>query len=149
LPDQAEIHKKCIGKMREECWEALKLLKTHFSNLPDKDQAWQDLLRLTQDKDSTVQWRSAKNLRPAFSHVPDKDQAWKALIKLTQDEDRYVRLGAAEAFVSAIGRRQVYFGFQGDSEKGGLYINRDRHCDWIAFLPMTDDGGAYTAIFAD
>ena len=97
MPDQAEIHKKCISKKCEDRREAIELLKAHFSSLPDKDQAWQDLHRLIQDEDSGVRWIAAKALGRAFSQVPDKDRAWQDLHILTWDEDRFVRRDAAEA----------------------------------------------------
>ena len=97
LPDQAEIHKKCTSEKNGDRREALELLKTYFSNLPDKDQAWQDLIRLTQDQDYNVQGSAAEALGPAFNQVSDKDRAWQDLIRLTQDQDYYVRRSAAEA----------------------------------------------------
>jgi HEAT repeat protein/nucleoside phosphorylase len=92
-----EIHEKSISKEREDRREALKLLKTHFSNLQDKDQAWQDLHRLTHDEYSSLRRRAAGTLGSAFSQVPDKCQAWQDLIRLTKDEDSFVRGGAARA----------------------------------------------------
>ena len=39
--------------------EAAHALGSAFSQVPDKDQAWKDLHRLTQDEDSYVRWRAA------------------------------------------------------------------------------------------
>ena len=89
-----EIHEKSISKEHEDRREALKLLKTHFSNLQDKDQAWQDLFRLTKDEDSFVRGGAARALGLAFSQIPDKGQAWQNLITLTKDEDNNVRIYA-------------------------------------------------------
>ena len=50
-----------------------------FSLVPDKAQAWMDLHRLTQDKDSYVRWSAAGAIGSAFSLVPDKAQAWMDL----------------------------------------------------------------------
>ena len=82
-------------------WKAADALGTAFSQVPDKDQAWQDLLSLTQDEDSYVRVEAAYSLGTAFSQVPDKDQAWKDLLSLTQDEDSYVRWGAAHSLGTA------------------------------------------------
>jgi len=47
LIDQAEIHYKCISCNLEERKIAINLLKVNFEKLPNKKQAWEDLLRLT------------------------------------------------------------------------------------------------------
>ena len=67
-------------------WGAAGALGTAFGQVPDKAQAWQDLVRLTQDKDSYVRWRAAEALGTAFGQVPDKAQAWQDLHRLTQDK---------------------------------------------------------------
>ncbi len=72
-----------------------------FSQVTNKDQAWQDLHRLTQDRNCEVRWEAVGALVTAFSQVTNKDQAWQDLIRLTQDEDRDVRMRAAEALVTA------------------------------------------------
>lgn len=69
--------------------------------IPDKQQAWDDLHRLTSDEDSDVRFSAAKALGSAFSQVPDKQQAWEDLHRLTSDEDTLVRRWAAEALGSA------------------------------------------------
>ena len=100
MTDQAEIHKNCISKKIWDRRKALELLKIHFSNLSDQDQAWQDLHRLTQDKDIGVRGIAVYALRSTFSHVPNKDQAWQDLHRLTQDKDNGVREIAAYALGS-------------------------------------------------
>jgi hypothetical protein len=83
-------------------------LGTAFSHVPDasKDQAWQDLIRLTKDEDRSVRGSAAYALGTAFSHVPDasKDQAWQDLIRLTKDEDSHVRGSAYHS----LGRASVF-----------------------------------------
>ncbi|MGD0952441.1 MAG: HEAT repeat domain-containing protein [Methanotrichaceae archaeon] len=101
MPDQAKIHEKCISENIEDRREAIRLLGTHFSNLTNKDQAWQDLIRLAQDDDIVVRLEAADVLGSAFSQVPDKNQAWQDLIRLAQDDDIVVRLEAADVLVSA------------------------------------------------
>ena len=59
--------------------------------MPDKQQAWDDLHRLTSDEDIDVRSSAANALGPAFSEVPDKQQAWDYLHRLTSHEDLYVR----------------------------------------------------------
>jgi len=100
MVDQAEIHRKSMSNSKERR-EAAKQLYINFTDLPDKEQAWQDLIRLTQDKDSSVRWDAAEALGTAFPNVPDKEQAWQDLIRLTQDEDSSMRWNAAEALGTA------------------------------------------------
>ena len=66
-------------------------LGSAFSQVPDKQQAWNDLHRLTNDEDSYVRSKAAYALGSAFSQVPDKQQAWNDLHRLTNDEDSFVR----------------------------------------------------------
>ncbi len=69
-----------------------------FISIPvgSKDQAWQDLIRLTQDDDSDVRWVAAYALGTAFISITDasKDQALQDLHRLTLDDDRQVRVSA-------------------------------------------------------
>ncbi|HII91599.1 MAG TPA: phosphorylase, partial [Methanosarcina sp.] len=46
-------------------------------------QAWNDLHRLTNDKDSSVRSCAADVLGDVFYQVPDKQQAWNDLVRLT------------------------------------------------------------------
>ena len=70
-----------------------------YSHLPDecKNQAWDDLIRLTQDKNDYVRREAAVSLGVCYSHLPDecKNQAWDDLHRLTQDKTDYVRREAA------------------------------------------------------
>ncbi len=70
----------------------------------DKAQAWQDLHKLTQDKNKFVRWKAAYVLETVFGQVPDKVPAWHDLIRLAQDEDALVRWEAAGALGRAFGQ---------------------------------------------
>jgi HEAT repeat protein len=61
--------------------KAVDELYYNFAVLPDWEQAWNDLISLTQDKDDFVRWRAAESLGLAFSHIPEKhrEQAWDDL----------------------------------------------------------------------
>ena len=73
-----------------------------FGHVPDKDQAWKDLHRLTLDDEQRLCDGVLHDaLGTAFVHVPDKDQAWKDLHRLTQDDDSDVRWRAANALGAA------------------------------------------------
>jgi HEAT repeat protein len=79
---------------------AANALGSAFSQVPDKQQAWNDLHRLTNDKDTDVRFYAANALGSAFSQVPDKQQAWSDLHRLTSDENSRVRSSSAYAFGS-------------------------------------------------
>jgi len=76
-------------------------LASAFAQVPDKDQAWKDLHRLTQDKDNFLRMRATYALESAFGLIPNKDQAWNDLHRLTQDKDRNVRMRATCALEAA------------------------------------------------
>ena len=76
-------------------------LGSAFSQVPNKDQAWEDLHRLAQDEDKNVRWSAAHAMGSAFNLISAKDQAWEDLHRLAQDEDKNVRWSAAHAMGSA------------------------------------------------
>ena len=80
-------------------------LDTVFPHLPEdyRAQAWQELIRLSRDKERPVRWGAARALGTALSHLPaaHQEQAWQDLHRLTGDEDIPVRLGAAWALGTA------------------------------------------------
>ncbi|NOQ33550.1 MAG: hypothetical protein GQ567_05075 [Methanosarcinales archaeon] len=116
--DQAEIHRKVASGNFWERREGVEQLRSNFADLPDKDEAWEDLIRLTrdnhkwvvrcwhnikrwltltQDENRSVRLGAADALISAFQYVPDKDKAWEDLIRLTRDEDQFMRIGAVNA----------------------------------------------------
>lgn len=101
MPEQTEIHEKSISEKIEDRREAPSLMETYFSNFSDKNQAWQDLVRLTRDKYSPVRREAAYALESIVNQVPDKDQAWQDIIRLNQDKYSTVRRAAALVLVSA------------------------------------------------
>ena len=101
MVDQVEIHRKVVSDDVEERREAMELLSDNFADLPNKKEAWEDLIWLIRDEDSSVLWGAADALGTAFQRVPDKDAAWEDLHRLTGDEDSNVRQDAAFALGSA------------------------------------------------
>ncbi|MHB8102562.1 MAG: HEAT repeat domain-containing protein [Methanosarcina sp.] len=98
--DQEEIHNQCLSKNPNERIKALNKLEGNFSQLPDKQKAWCDLIKLTSDEDIYVRYRAGSALGSVFSDMPDKQKAWNDLHKLTSDENRYVRSEAASTLGS-------------------------------------------------
>jgi HEAT repeat protein len=71
-----------------------------FSQVPDKQQAWNDLHRLTSDEDKNIRYKIVDALHSSLPHIPNKQQAWNDLHKLINDEDIYVRYKAVDALGS-------------------------------------------------
>ncbi|MBN1761636.1 MAG: HEAT repeat domain-containing protein [Methanomicrobia archaeon] len=82
-------------------WEAAKVLGTAFPHVPDKEEAWADLVRLIRDAKSDVKWSITRALGTAFPHVPDKRQAWEDLHRLTRNTNSDIRREAAGALGTA------------------------------------------------
>jgi HEAT repeat protein len=101
MGDQAEIHRKAASDDAEERREAAWQLRNDFADLPNKAEAWDDLIRLMGDEDWGLRLYAVDALGSAFPHVPDKEGAWNDLHRLTGEEDRSVRWGAAYALGSA------------------------------------------------
>jgi len=87
-------------------FRAISALVSAFSQVQDKQQAWNDLFRLTSDKDIDVRYSAAKALVSAFSQVSDKQQAWNDLFRLTNNEDHDVRFRAISALGSVFSQVQ-------------------------------------------
>lgn len=138
MVDQAEIHRKCISDNVEDRREAVDRLRTNFTDLPEKEAAWKDLIRLagdknrpqppvctvwggrlknlirlTGDENSFVRWMAADALGAAFAAVPDKESAWKDLIRLTGDEDSSVRVSANHS----LGRASIFRATETENEE--------------------------------
>jgi len=80
---------------------ALYKLKDHFSLLPNKHQAWNDLIKLTTDHDWDVRIEAAYALSSVFTHVPNKQKAWEDLHRLATDQDNSLRFIVVDAIGSA------------------------------------------------
>ncbi len=52
--------------------EAVSTIGYAFPHMPDKQKAWNDLIKLTNDEDSDVRSKAASAIGSAFFHVPDK-----------------------------------------------------------------------------
>lgn len=101
LRDQEDIHNQCLSKNQKECIKALNQLRNNISSLANKQKTWNDLIKLTNNKDRWVKVEAVSTIGYAFPHMPDKQKAWNDLIKLTNDEDSDVRSKAASAIGSA------------------------------------------------
>lgn len=66
-------------------------LRYNFANLPNKQQAWRDLIMLTQEKDSNIRRQAANAVGSCFLTVPDKQEAWEDIHELVQDKECDIR----------------------------------------------------------
>lgn len=101
MEDQIEIHKLVQSKDVEERKRAAVKLTFNFAFLNDKEHAWDDLHRLTQDDDFSVRMNAAHAFG-SYSYIPDeyKKQAWDDLIGLAQSNNYVMQWGAVHALGS-------------------------------------------------
>lgn len=97
MVEQPKIHRKSRSEKVEERKEAAEQFGEYFAILEDKQQAWDDLHKLTSDNDSYVRWRTAVAIGIVFTHVLDKKQAWFDLHRLTLDAYSHVRWRAVDS----------------------------------------------------
>ena len=102
--DQAEIHRKVVSGDVEERRDAVRQLRDNFEDLPDKNQAWENLRWLIWDGDGFVRQGATYALGSAFQYVPDKEGAWRDLHRLlTWDKGTCsITCGKPPLFQSAI-----------------------------------------------
>ncbi|AAM31724.1 hypothetical protein MM_2028 [Methanosarcina mazei Go1] len=93
--------------------------------MPDKQQAWNDLQGLINDKYTPVRLKAADALVSAYPHVPDKQQAWNDLQGLINDKNSYMRARVAKALSSE-------FSQMPDKQKA-----------WNDLIKLTNDKNSY------
>ncbi len=85
---------------------AIDQLRDTFPILDDKKQAWEDLLKLTQDEDAYFRWNSSRSLGIVFPYLNDKEQAQKDLHKLTLDKESKLQ-GTAYPIVLPVSNKKL------------------------------------------
>lgn len=80
-----EIHKKIIYGNINERKEALIQLHNDFNRIPNKKQAWEDILHILRDKNNSLGQQAIYALGDAFQFIPNKEDAWNDLIQLIHD----------------------------------------------------------------
>lgn len=91
------IHRKTISSKSQERKEAACQLEDNYPSLPDKSEAWSDLICLTRDKKKYVREAAVDAIGSVFAYVPDKSAAWSDLIRLIYEEGSSFRWRAANA----------------------------------------------------
>lgn len=80
--DQGELLKKCLCNNPEESRNAVCEVGLYFDLLPDKQGAWDELVKLTSSEDRDVRRSILKTLEIVIQDVPDKVKVWNDLITL-------------------------------------------------------------------
>jgi len=83
LSDQPGIHDKTFSQASDERIKAARQLGVLFEVLPDRKQAFGDLLRLCSDRDNDVREEAVNSLTTVFPNVPEKKLAWERFVNLT------------------------------------------------------------------
>lgn len=84
-----------------------------FSQVSDKQKAWNNLIDLTSDEKSDMRFWAANALDSTFFQMPDKQQARSDLHRLTTDKDNYVRAYANHS----LGQFSIFKASQAEKEE--------------------------------
>ena len=82
INNQDEIHIMAQSNLVDDCLRAAKHFKENFESLPNKEQAWEDMIQLMQNNDFEVRKIVSESLLLAC-HFTDKVYVWKKLMKYT------------------------------------------------------------------
>ena len=117
-----------------ERMDAVIQLYLNFADLPDKEQAWKDLLELRKDSDSDVQWKTTLVMSLVFPSFTNGEQLSKDLLTQTKNKNYFVRWGTKWSLFNITGYflenknyEKAYQCFYGASTKYTFkeYINPD------------------------
>ncbi len=100
--DQDIVHDKTFSPLSSERIEAMEQLSSSFESVPDREQAFEDMLRLSSDKCDEVRESAVSSLSTVFSKLPEsgKIQVWERFINLTAYPSEEILKAAAQALVS-------------------------------------------------
>lgn len=99
IGNRVKIHKMAQSDDFNDRINAVKLL-TSIEEIPDKDQAWNAIIKLTKDKDHRVRKEAGSTLRFLFSNISNYEQATNDLLELLKDKHNDARLYAANTLCS-------------------------------------------------
>lgn len=100
MSDQPEIHDKTFSQISDERIRAAKQLGALFEALPDRSQAFEDLLRLCSDRDSEVREEAINSLTTVFPNVPKKELVWERFINLTAYPEELIFKAAVNSLIT-------------------------------------------------
>jgi hypothetical protein len=90
-----------------------KFLRISFSELENKNNGWNILLKFSKDSNLFVKMSSINAIRPSFVYIPNKEEAWKCLLDLLQEQNEEIRKHAAVSI-------SIVFIHLPDKEKGWM-----------------------------
>ncbi|MGB9928276.1 MAG: HEAT repeat domain-containing protein [Methanosarcina sp.] len=100
MSEQPEIHDRTFSQVTNERIKAAKQLGALFEVFPERKQAFEDLLKLSSDRDNEVREEAIKSLTMVFPNIPDKELAWDKFVNLTAYPAERVMKAAVKALVS-------------------------------------------------
>ena len=80
--DQGKLLRKCLCDNPEESRNAVCEVGLYFDLLPDKQGAWDELIKSTSSEDRDVRRSISETLKIVIQDVPDKVKVWEDLITL-------------------------------------------------------------------
>lgn len=90
--NQTEIHKKAHSKDVNDRIKAGNELLKIFSNLPDEEEAWKDLILLLSDPIKIIRLNAEKVIVHVYPQIKDKNQAYEELRTLLLKMDNELRI---------------------------------------------------------
>lgn len=99
--DQETLHDRTLNPFMEEKIDVLNQLSANFEFLSNREQAFDDMLRLSSDKDNLVAENAVKTLELVYPHVLDRKKLWTKLAGLTTSQAPKVRKAAMHALASS------------------------------------------------
>ena len=103
MTSQAEIHDLVYSEDINQRRKAATLIKEKFGREENREAAWKELIKLSQDGYSLVRLKATDAIISVFNQAPDKFQSQKDLHKLAQDENSDVRLSTVGMLESVFG----------------------------------------------
>ncbi|HII01800.1 TPA: hypothetical protein HA351_09195, partial [Methanosarcinaceae archaeon] len=101
--DQDIVHDKIFSPLSSERIEAMGQISASFESIPDREQAFEDMLKLSSDKFDEVRESAVFALSTVFSKLPEsgKIQTWERFVNLTAYPSEKILKAAVQALVSA------------------------------------------------
>jgi len=95
----------------------VKNIRFALSYVIDKQETWNDLIKLTKDENNYVRWIVSETLGYAFLYTPDKVNAWNDILKLSFNGDGRVKSGL-------VGSISTLFEFAPDKHEAWNVLHR-------------------------
>lgn len=129
--DQDGLLRRCFCDNPEKSRNAVCEVGLYFDLLPDKQRAWDELIKLTSSEDRDVRREVSKALDTVIEDVPDKEKVWKDLIILLTSSEFYDLRSEAKSMFRSV------FQYQLNKQKAWedlreLIFDKDSYVQWNA-----------------